>query len=38
MLKERMGAEERTVRFTRGLLAKLDELRDAVAEKGSEKA
>jgi len=38
MLKERIGAEERTVRFTRGLLAKLDELRDAVAQKGSEKA
>jgi len=34
-LKERIGAEERSVRFTRGLLAKLDEFRDAVAEDGA---
>lgn len=37
-LKERIGASERSMRFTRGLLAKLDELRDAVAEDGSEAA
>lgn len=37
-MKERMGAEARSVRFTRGLLAKLDELRDAVAEDSSEAA
>lgn len=35
-LKERMHAEERSVRFARGLLAKLDELRIAVGEDGSE--
>lgn len=29
-LKERIGAEERSMRFTRGLLAKLDEFRVAV--------
>lgn len=37
-LKERIGAEERSLRFTRGLLAKLDEFRDVVAEDGSEVA
>jgi len=37
-LKERIGAEERSMRFTRGLLAKLDELRDAVAEDGTSAA
>lgn len=37
-LKERIGASERSMRFTRGLLAKLDELRDAVADDGSEAA
>lgn len=37
-LKERIGAEQRSLRFTHGLLAKLDELRDAVVEDGSEAA
>lgn len=34
-LKERIGAEERSVRFTRGLLAKLDEFRVAVVTEDS---
>jgi len=34
-LKERIGAEERSVRFTRGLLAKLDEIRVAVVDESS---
>jgi len=34
-LKERIGAQERSMRFNNGLLAKLDELRDAVAEEGT---
>jgi hypothetical protein len=37
-LKERICTEERSVRFTRGLLAKLDELRDAVGEEHSQMA
>jgi hypothetical protein len=36
-LKERICAEERSMRFARGLLAKLDELRDAVVDDGAEK-
>jgi hypothetical protein len=31
-LKERIGAEQRSMQFNSGLLAKLDELREAVAE------
>jgi len=31
-LKERIGAQERSMRFTAGILTKLDELRDALAE------
>lgn len=31
-LKERIGAEQRSMKFNSGLLAKLDELREAVAE------
>jgi len=34
-LKESVGAEERSARFTHGLFAKLDELREAVAEEGT---
>jgi hypothetical protein len=37
-LKERIGAEQRSVRFTRGLLAKLDEIRVAVVDESSEAA
>lgn len=37
-LKERIGAEERSVRFTRSFLAKLEEFRDVVAEDGSDTA
>lgn len=34
-LKERIGAQQRSMRFTDCILTKLDELRDAVAEEGS---
>lgn len=37
-LKEAIGAEERSMRFARGLVAKLDDLRHAVAEDGSKRA
>jgi len=38
VLKERLRAEERSVRFTRSFIAKLEELRDVVAEEGSDLA
>jgi len=37
-LKERIGAEERSVRFTRNFLAKLEEFRDVVGEDGCDTA
>lgn len=35
ILKERIGAQERSARFTDCILTKLDELRNTVAEEGS---